>query len=118
METDETRVSSYTKGEWRVTNTAFARWDTYRGKRLGARTFVTVGIEVDQVAEVHGDTDEECEANAHLIAAAPQLYETLKRTLDSYVSLVNSGDCGFWNPENEEQVKVARQALSKAERRE
>jgi len=69
----------YTKGEWSTTNSAFARWATYRGKITGARTFVTVGIELDQIAEVQGDTDEECEANAHLIASAPELYEALTK---------------------------------------
>ena len=71
----------YTEGEWNVTNSAFSRWNTFRGKRTGARTFVTAnGIELDQVAEVQGDTDEEAEANAHLISAAPNCYKELKES--------------------------------------
>lgn len=68
----------YTKGEWAVTNTAFERFSTFRGKRTGARTFVTNGFELDEIAEVQGDTEEEAEANAHLIAAAPDMYQALK----------------------------------------
>ena len=34
--------------------------------------------------------------------------------LERYVTLVNSGDCGFWDPEAEEGVKAARAALAAA----
>jgi len=59
-----------TKGDWNCTESAFARFTTFRGKRTGARTFVTTGIELDQIAEVQGDTEEEAEANANLIVSA------------------------------------------------
>lgn len=32
--------------------------------------------------------------------------------LDRYVALVNSGDCGNWNPEDEPQVQALRKALT------
>lgn len=54
------------------------------------------------------------EANAHLIAAAPDLYEALQTMLKRYVDLAGSGDCGNWNPEEEAQVIAARAALAKA----
>lgn len=54
------------------------------------------------------------EANARLISAAPDMAEALQGFLDHYVAMVNSGDCGFWNPEDETHVKAARSALAKA----
>lgn len=32
--------------------------------------------------------------------------------LNRYVGLVNSGDAGFWNPENEPEVQAVRAALA------
>ncbi len=43
-----------------------------------------------------------------------ELAEALEGLLRSYIGLVNSGDCGSWNPENEVEVKAARAALVKA----
>lgn len=54
------------------------------------------------------------EANARLIAAAPELYAALTITLNKWVNMVNSGDCGFWDPEKEPHVIAARAALNKA----
>lgn len=53
-------------------------------------------------------------ANARLISAAPDMAEALQGFLDHYVAMVNSGDWGFWNPEDEPPVKVACAALAKA----
>jgi hypothetical protein len=36
----------------------------------------------------------------------------LRVILDRYVALAGSGDCGFWNPEEEDCVKQARAALA------
>lgn len=49
-------------------------------------------------------------ANAALFAAAPDMLEAL----EWFVELVSSGDVGFWNPEDEDKVKFARAAISKA----
>ena len=51
---------------------------------------------------------------AHLIAASPDLEEALQAMLDRYLRLVNSGDAGDWDPEDEYCVIAARAALSKA----
>jgi hypothetical protein len=48
--------------------------------------------------------------NADLVTA---LQDTLKR----YTNLVNSGDCGKWNPEEEEHVIHARKILAVANRK-
>lgn len=52
--------------------------------------------------------------NAHLIAAAPELLEALEGMTERYTELANSGDCGFWDCENENEVKAARAAIKKA----
>jgi hypothetical protein len=54
------------------------------------------------------------EADAILLASAPVLRNALQRMVDRYVSLVNSGDCGFWNPEDESDVIAARNALAQS----
>ena len=38
--------------------------------------------------------------------------QALRELLTRYVDMVNSGDCGFWNPEDEDCVKAARAALA------
>lgn len=55
--------------------------------------------------------------DARLIAAAPDLFEALTGLLEHYLSLANSGDAGFWDPEKEAQVIAARSAIAKAEGR-
>lgn len=62
-------------------------------------------------------SDDEATANAHVISAVPDMYEALRGLLDRYVGLVNSGDAGFWDPEKERPVSMARAALAKAEGR-
>ena len=41
--------------------------------------------------------------------------EALEEITNYYCRLVNSGDCGFWNPEDDEEVKAARAALRAAD---
>ncbi len=53
-----------------------------------------------------------CDANARLIAAAPATQAALQVLLEHYLSLANSGDAGFWDPEAEPEVIAARAALS------
>lgn len=51
--------------------------------------------------------------DARLIAHAPALREALSNFVEMYVKLVNSGDCGSWDPETDKEVIEAR-ALLKA----
>lgn len=44
-------------------------------------------------------------------AALERARAALTTMLNRYVDMVNSGDCGFWNPEDEDCVKQARAAL-------
>ncbi len=41
------------------------------------------------------------------------LTEALETITDHYVRLAGSGDCGFWNPEEEDEVMLARAALAR-----
>ena len=67
----------HTQGEWKRSDTCFVRWTTYRGKATGGRAFIT-NSESGLIAEVQGDTQEEAQANANLISAAPDMYEALR----------------------------------------
>ncbi len=74
----------YTKGEWKVTDVAFTRYFSYYGKKSGARCFITVTDNLIQVAEAQGDTQEEAEANAHLIAQSPRMAKFLENLCAEY----------------------------------
>jgi hypothetical protein len=52
--------------------------------------------------------------DANLIAAAPCLLTALEATLERYVQLAASGDCGNWNPEQETHVIASRAVIAKA----
>lgn len=52
--------------------------------------------------------------DASLLSAAPELLEALEEFLARYIRLVESGDCGNWDPETEEFVVKARIAIAKA----
>lgn len=43
-----------------------------------------------------------------------ELALVLKALLNRYIGLINSGDCGSWDPETEPEVIRAREALSRA----
>ncbi len=104
---------NYTKGEWRVSDTSFGRYSTYRGKVFGGRIFVVYGEDKAAIADVEGDTQEEAKTNARLIAAAPDMYEAL-----SFVGNQIKAWCDF-RPELKLWTVVAqvtiRKALAKAE---
>jgi len=52
-----------------------------------------------------------------LVLAAPDLFAALIGLIDRHSELVSSGDCGFWDVENEDAMKAARAAIAKAEGR-
>lgn len=78
------------------------------------------------IAKAYGDMKSVChlnyppkqtetqKANAHLIAAAPELLEALELFTKEYVEFVESGDAGFWDAEEEDKVIMARKTISKA----
>lgn len=61
------------------------------------------------------------EADGHYIVHCVNVHEELVTALRAitarYLSLAGSGDCGFWNPEEEDDVIRANAALAKAEAR-
>ena len=48
------------------------------------------------------------------IEVTNELYEALEDFIEMYVRMINSGDCGNWNPEEDTEVITARAALAKA----
>lgn len=49
-----------------------------------------------------------------LAAVNAELLEALEAFVAKYVQIADSGDCGFWNPEEEDFVIAARAAIAKA----
>ena len=82
-------MMNYTKGEWKV---------SYNG-RIEDREHFSVTTDTIQVAKVHPRRDgKEAEANANLIALAPNMYEALKFTVRQIEELHKlKGDFGLTN---------------------
>lgn len=97
----------WTPGPWRQV------WSTNGHFMIGIAGQDGVGVTDSRFNLWSGD-DAEAKANAHLIAAAPELAEALDCLLTTYVEMVNSGDCGFWDAEKQPEVIAARAALAKA----
>lgn len=86
----------------------------------GGKHFCTIH-DPDYIAQKRAQKDKEWRekfdkeyAQRALERSAPLLRDALTALLDRYVSLVNCGDCGNWNPETEDQVIAARAALANA----
>lgn len=94
---------------------------TWTAQERGAGVISDVRVEGNPrllICEIVGqETTAESDANARLIAAAPDLLEACRGILARYLSLAGSGDCGFWNPEEESWVITVRAAIAKAEGR-
>ncbi len=71
-------------------------------------------------AEILGRDREEAEANAAFIVRAvnnhAKLLKALEALLKNHCGLVDSGDCGFWNVEEEAEVILARAVIEEAKK--
>lgn len=56
---------------------------------------------------------DELSERTRLLARIAALEDALRVVTEHYVSLANSGDAGFWNPEEEPEIIAARKALGK-----
>jgi hypothetical protein len=56
------------------------------------------------------------EENTDLKRQRDELLKALGNMLELYLGIANSGDCGFWDAEKEDEVKAARVAIAKASR--
>lgn len=93
---------NHTPGPWQITK------DTTRGEFV---TYTKVRDGHDGViAVMHINED----ANARLIAAAPELLAALEAITKAYVELVESDYAPRWNAENDSEVISARAAIAKA----
>ena len=98
-------MSGHTPGPWRTD-------DRYRGAILAE---VSSGPP-PQVAMATGRGVEELDANASLIAAAPELLAALHALVDQYIAVVEapSGAQGAWDGNDDEEIIAARNAIAKA----
>lgn len=103
-------MSKHTPGPWKVFNGT----DVFPDDGDKEATRYIADCDMASAAFISG---EEARANARLIAAAPDLLETLKGMVGMYVELVESGDAGFWDAEKVTEVIAARSAIAKAEGR-
>lgn len=79
----------HTETPWAHTESGFAQFTTFRGKRTGGRTYITK--ELDIIAEVQGSSDDEAEFNAEFIVKACNYHDRLMSML-KLVTELNSLD--------------------------
>lgn len=98
--------TKHTPGKWEL-------------NQVGVRASICINpqdpMQTDNIASLYGSMeDPEIRANANLMSAAPELLEAAASLLHRYVSLVECGDCGMWNPHEESDVIKAKAAIKKA----
>lgn len=103
-------IAQHAPGPWEA-NEHGEIWRHYRDE-MGNRVSHPIGEAVAVPGLEHQQLP-----NAKVMAAAPLLLSALVEVLEHYCSLANSGDAGFWNPEDEPEVKRARAVLAALEGR-
>jgi hypothetical protein len=114
-------VSGHTPGPWRVSKEG--EWGPGRDERklevclLPHNTYDALEIWCrSDEPDFHWSepTLDEFDANARLIAAAPELLEALAALYADYKQLADSGDAGNWRLEDTDAGKQALAAIAKA----
>ena len=105
-------MSNFTPGPWKISRTAGRRHDLRRtiSSSIYSKPGITDGR--DCIVEVFGLSIENTEANAHLIAAAPELYKACKMAIEA------TGGSKHWQGETEKFLLAMETALAKAEGKE
>ena len=93
----------WTPGPWAATSEDNGEWDIYSESWDIATVAARAGME---------DPNGRSDANAHLIAAAPDLAEALKNLIARYDEVVTTPDCSCGQDDHD--VTMARAALAKA----
>ena len=93
---------NWAKGPWEIRK----HKDPYGGRNLAVEILTDEII----IAKLGIEIDEECAANAHLIAAAPELYAALERLYGRLLMSDRDGECCI----TEEDGAMAESALKKA----
>jgi hypothetical protein len=96
---------SHTPGPWE------ARWPKFDALILDAAERVIASVSFND----HADT--ECEANAHLLAAAPELLDALKNLIPLAEYAPDELGTAKEAAEAKNQIELARVAIAKAEGR-
>lgn len=97
----------HTPGPWHQTRKHPRQISDTRGFKIAKCLTTTKGANFEM-------TPAEAEANARLIAAAPDMLEALEGFVEMYVDFAESGDAGFFDAEETPQVIKARAAIAKA----
>jgi hypothetical protein len=64
--------------------------------------------------DLNDPSTEEGRANAKLMVASPKLLKALLFLKQEYEKLVDCGDCGSWNPRQDNCVVLAKEAINEA----
>lgn len=80
--------------------------------QLGGCTAIWDADDRELALSHHGDRAAQIVRALNAQQGHDKLVTALQTLLERYLSLANSGDCGFWNPEEEPQVIEARAAIA------
>lgn len=99
-------MSKHTKGPWSVTYT--------HGKGYPGQIEADNGTLITTWGGICRKSTAEGQANAELMAAAPDLLEALEDLFADYKRHADSGDAGYWKVEDLDAGKKALAAIKKA----
>jgi len=104
--------AKHTLGPWSIDRTSERHGQRPYGISAGKRGPTPKNIV--NWGGIAAPASQESEANARLIASAPDLLEALTALYASYKALADSGDAGNWRLEDTDSGKQALAAIAKA----